>query len=769
MYGLCHVILNTVLLFCQKCVIWIDPNPRIFFSSFSLSFSLLQRFQQGHSAAFYRDHPQDIRHRTIQSRKPPPLSTHLMKGDPDSATSPSKYKQRPTPVLPPPDVTLNTPVTEVQRIRAIESLKEDDFKGLLLDLDIQPDKKNIGNKMNKIPPTKEDALRLALNRRGIRVDRNLSVAGDDDEEESLVMPKKGGNKSKSVKVPPARDGTKANKGTEKFNRLKTPMTTNTMTTSDSDDEVIRPTRRKPRKKKRDKTESGAERSPVRSPVRKPKYSTVAQEDDDAFESDKKGKSKVDGYVLTQWKLSQEKDREKVRSMSTSQAPVDETESAEHRNNVEVEMQRLLYRSNTGFCIDDVKNALETAKVMGKSDQDLDHISSDDTFKHLSKDQMIERKKHLAMKWQRLASQVMKQETMVGDPDVDKALLAIKFSKLGKSIPEVDESNIAERTKHVIGSVDKTDYPRNKILNRKPKSKVPETSAKNNEKENEDFRERYLSKELKAPKSKQGNLSEDKKLAPTQKPLQSKIPKPNSPTRRQPVPAKSSKPENDKREKLPPTESRSRSPTKKDGPKAIQRPRQLSPLKKEPARKTELASDSVFPEPKDKRTKTPHNNKLEPIEHKGTKPPPSPNKRQRSPNKKDQNYYASSNGEVFTFKEAVMSMEGMEDVSMPPVRESLGEAMAKPRTEDTEVESSKRLELITAARKARPIPLASQENTSKNTKQKKDKTGGRVHLPLTTKKPKKKMPGEEDADMEFYKAFKLLYVDLPVPEDELPCE
>ena len=32
-----------------------------------------------------------------------------------------------------------------------------------------------------------------------------------------------------------------------------------------------------------------------------------------------------------------------------------------------------------------------------------------------------------------------------------------------------------------------------------------------------------------------------------------------------------------------------------------------------------------------------------------------------------------------------------------------------------------------------------------------------------------MPGEEDADMEFYKAFKLLYVDLPVPEDELPCE
>ena len=48
-------------------------------------------FQQGHSPSFYRDHPQDIRHRTVQSRRPPPISTHLIKGDPDSATSPSKY------------------------------------------------------------------------------------------------------------------------------------------------------------------------------------------------------------------------------------------------------------------------------------------------------------------------------------------------------------------------------------------------------------------------------------------------------------------------------------------------------------------------------------------------------------------------------------------------------------------------------------------------------------------------------------------------------
>ena len=41
---------------------------------------------------YYRDHPQDIRHRTVQSRKPPPVATHLIRGDPDSATSPSKYR-----------------------------------------------------------------------------------------------------------------------------------------------------------------------------------------------------------------------------------------------------------------------------------------------------------------------------------------------------------------------------------------------------------------------------------------------------------------------------------------------------------------------------------------------------------------------------------------------------------------------------------------------------------------------------------------------------
>ena len=41
---------------------------------------------------YYRDNPTAIRTRTVASRKPPPTTTHLLKGDPDSATSPSKYR-----------------------------------------------------------------------------------------------------------------------------------------------------------------------------------------------------------------------------------------------------------------------------------------------------------------------------------------------------------------------------------------------------------------------------------------------------------------------------------------------------------------------------------------------------------------------------------------------------------------------------------------------------------------------------------------------------
>ena len=67
--------------------------------------------QQGHSPSYYRDHPQDIRHRTVQSRRPPPTSTALIKGDPDSATSPSKYESGGQ-QLPLPDVALVTLTSE---------------------------------------------------------------------------------------------------------------------------------------------------------------------------------------------------------------------------------------------------------------------------------------------------------------------------------------------------------------------------------------------------------------------------------------------------------------------------------------------------------------------------------------------------------------------------------------------------------------------------------------------------------------------------------
>ena len=129
------------------------------------------------------------------------------------------------------DVTLNPPVTEVQRIRAIESLKEENFKGLLLDLDNETDKGNNDKKMNKAPPTKEAAMRLALNRRGIRVDRNMSVRDDEDDEffEHNKAPKKTEGKSKAVKMPPTKDGNKASN--HKINRIKTPMAANTMTTN----------------------------------------------------------------------------------------------------------------------------------------------------------------------------------------------------------------------------------------------------------------------------------------------------------------------------------------------------------------------------------------------------------------------------------------------------------------------------------------------------------------------------------------------------------
>ena len=786
----------------------ISQNPRIFFS-FSLSFSFIQRFQQGHSAAFYRDHPQDIRHRTIQSRKPPPLSTHLMKGDPDSATSPSKYKQRPPTVLPPPDVTLTTPVTEIQRIRVIDSLREEDFGGLLLNLDAEVDsdkRRDIRRKINDVPSTNEAALRLALNRRAVRQDRNLSVADDDKEDRN--MPKDNSEMtSKGLRKVASRSTLQSSKGVDKLGRKKTPMATGTMTTSDSDDEFVRPTRRKPRKKKRDKSDSGTEKSPTR----RPKPSTYEEEDHAFEEQGKEDKGKVDAYVLTQWKLSQDKTQKinfqkRERAKSTSQA----MESEDH--STEVGIQKLLHRSTTGFCIDDVRNALENARVIGKSDRDLDQISSDEGIRNLTGKALIDHKKKMAMKWQRMAAKIMKQETVIGDPDVDKALLTVKFSKLGRSIPEIDEANIAERTKHIVGS-NKTDGTKVKTNKRKPG--VPATPAKLERRGNDHSNENHSLKISRGSKNTLNNTSKKQKATKTVNETvpDSKIPKPNSPTRRQRVPSKPTKPDTNHEESIV-SNSRLPSPVKNQRSITGPRAKQLSPIKGETKKQNETNSISSLgaQELPEKGTKSGWKKLRNALELGGAfskqrqpslnQREASPNKREASPNKRDLNsnnkdnfssskepaesirtkksekskreFESTTELHVFQPSKGHKTTDPFDDTTthnitkLPP----LGEAMALPRTEETAVESSKRLELIKAARNARPIPLGhptSNENDKNTTKKQTQKSGGRAYLPLTTKKPKKKMPGEEEADQQFYRVFKLVYVDLPVPEDDLPCE
>ena len=633
MYLLCSFL---TILFHIKIKSWLHQNSRIF-SSFSLSLYFIRTrshpIQQGHSAAFYRDHPQDIRHRTIQSRKPPPLSTHLMKGDPDSATSPSKYTKntRPTPVLPPPDVTINIPVTEIQRIRVIESLREEDFEGLL-DLTLYRGMEKNDPRRNKVPPSKEDALRLALNRRGVRVDRNLSVADDDEEDKEM---------SRNRKI--AATALNNSPSKNKIGSRNTAMANTTMTTSDSEDEVARPTRRKPRKKKRDKPDA----SPDKSPTRRPKLS-INREEGVISDDEKEEKSKVDGYILAQWKGKEEKKYKRDRTKSSSQA--------QDENEMKVQMQKLLHRSRTGFCIDDVKNALENAKVMGKSDQDLDDMmSSDEINKNLTGQALIDHKKKLALKWERMTQKIMTQETLVGEHDVDKALLAAKFSKLGNSLPEVDESNIAERTKHIMSN---------------------------------------------------GNNTNTKK--------------PKSPTRRPAVP--------------------------------------LKPLKSEPRNRTLVPAH----EPKPRLTSPSKNERT--LSRPGTNQTPSTKKRINKASKSQPQTRPTADPDQH-YEDADFGTTP----KLPPLRDGTGQT----KTEETDGESTKRLELIKAARSARPIPIGpsppSGIGPGKNKKTQNTKNAGKVHLPLTTKKPKKKMPGEEDADQEFYKAFKLLFVDLPEPEDDLPCE
>ena len=298
--------------------------------------------------------------------------------------------------------------------------------------------------------------------------------------------------------------------------------------------------------------------------------------------------------------------------------------------MKVQMQKLLHRSRTGFCIDDVKNALENAKVMGKSDQDLDDMmSSDEISKNLTGQALIDHKKKIALKWERMTQKIMTQETLVGEHDVDKALLAAKFSKLGNSLPEVDESNIAERTKHIMSN---------------------------------------------------GNNTNTKK--------------PKSPTRRPAVP--------------------------------------LKPLKSEPRNRTLVPAH----EPKPRLTSPSKNERT--LSRPGTNQTPSTKKRINKASKSQPQTRPTADPDQH-YEDADFGTTP----KLPPLRDGTGQA----KTEETDAESTKRLELIKAARSARPIPIEpsppSGMGHGKNKKTQNTKNAGRVHLPLTTKKPKKKMPGEEE--------------------------
>ena len=655
---------NVVLNASHKLLIkWhLQKYPRLLFSLFSLFF--IKPFQQGHSAAFYRDHPQDIRHRTIQSRKPPPMATHLMKGDPDSATSPSKYHKKqkpPPPLLPPPDVTLITPVTELNRIQNIDSLREADFRGLLISLDSEDEVTNV----RKMPHTKEEALRLALSRRAIRQERNMAVHDDPGSKDSGDGEKGPQNKKRSTSPNKARPSYKLQ---EKVGKKVTSTTmTTTMTTSDSDEEFTRPTRRKPRKKRKDKSESENEISPLHQ--RK-------LGNNEGQENTGKDKQKVDSYVLTQWKLSQEKQLKRDHGTSTTNQA--HAESEDH--SIEISMQKMLHKSKSGFNLEDVRNALEMSRLMGESDVSIDKVGVEMTEiggKNLVGKAKMEHKKQTAAKWQRLASRIVAQETMVGDPEVDRALMA---GKLGHAIPEGDETEAASTDKYK-----RTNRGRLKQnVNESPGAKI-ESNQKQLAKSNN--RERISNK-----------VTREMVGTPSSTTSSTKLQKQNS-KRQSFVPGNASGPDVRKRESVP-----------------------ASPLKA----------------------------------------------RQNSPVKRDQHNEMPSNGTP----------------QLPPIQTS--NAMAPPRTEETAAESSKRLELINAARKAKQVSSrlgfneeSSNPSMNSNTqtmRQPKPKTGAKskkagemLHLPLVTKKPKKKMPGEEDADQHFYRHFKLVFVEIPEPEDELPCE
>ena len=96
-------------------------------------------------------------------------------------------------------------------------------------------------------------------------------------------------------------------------------------------------------------------------------------------------------------------------------------------------------------------------------------------------------------------------------------------------------------------------------------------------------------------------------------------------------------------------------------------------------------------------------------------------------------------------------------------------------QEQDEESAKRLALIKDARKAKASVSGLEEKTKNDTfgQQKSKKTGKwQDALPLIPKHLKKAIVGgkeHKDAHLEFYKAFKYIFVDIPEAEEDFPSE
>lgn len=289
--------------------------------------------QQGRSPAFYRDHPQDIRHRTVQSRKPPPINTHLIKGDPDSATSPSKYRK-----------------SAAAAAAAVE--------------------------FNAASATAVDQA---------EAEKILGISQDEGFGELLLSDDDDDSKLKSVKK-------KAN-----------------LTTSDSEESLGNRPRRKPKKKRKDKP--GLLKTPS-SPskgksLRSPGNSSNNNHQSDDHEANKKNAKELKYFG------------------SSVDGPVSH-----------FQIESFIHRSKANFNIEDVKAALDNAKIIGDTDKEIDLGGK---AKRVKDAQALK----VAKKWRVLAEKVKREHGRLGLDELDDKLN--KIDSPGAQSPRQKPSSPKRRT------------------------------------------------------------------------------------------------------------------------------------------------------------------------------------------------------------------------------------------------------------------------------------------------------------------------------------